>query len=85
MFLGNPKDIGRQLKYADQRNSPVAIIMGSDEIDRGVIQIKDLELGSVLSKEIVTNEEWKERRAQIEVKREGLVVAVQKILDKDSE
>ena len=85
MFLGNPKDIGRQLKYADQRNSPVAIIMGSDEIDRGVIQIKDLELGSVLSKEIVTNEEWKERRAQIEVKREGLVVAVQKMLDKDSE
>ena len=52
MFLGNPKDIGRQLKYADQRNSPVALIMGSDEVKRGKIQIKDLELGSLLSKEI---------------------------------
>ncbi|MEX2276894.1 MAG: histidine--tRNA ligase, partial [Cucumibacter sp.] len=28
MFLGNPKNFGKQLAYADQRNSPAAIIEG---------------------------------------------------------
>ena len=80
MFLGNPKDFGRQLKYADLRASPVAIIVGSEELSAGIIQIKDLKLGSELSKEIETNQEWKDRRAQIKVKREDMVVAVKKIL-----
>ena len=83
MFLGNPKDLGRQLKYADQRNSPVAIIVGSEEVDRGIIQIKDLELGTELSKEIVTNQEWKERPAQIEAQRGDLVAAIQTILSQN--
>ena len=85
MFLGNPKDLGRQLKYADQRNSPVAIIVGSNEIDQGIIQLKDLELGMELSKEITTNQEWKERPAQIEVKRADLVFTIKKILSQNRE
>ena len=85
MFLGNPKDIGRQLKYADQRNSPVAIIMGSEEVNKGVVQLKDLELGSALSKKIMTNKEWKERPAQTEEKRDDMLAAVQKILDRNRE
>ncbi len=31
LYLGNPKNIGNQLKYADRRNSPCVIIQGSDE------------------------------------------------------
>ena len=85
MFLGNPKDFGRQLKYADQRKCPVALIVGSDEFSRGVIQLKDLELGSVLSKEISTNKEWKERTAQTEVTRENLINAVRKMLGPNCE
>ena len=85
MFLGNPKDIGRQLKYADQRNSPIALIMGSEEVERGIIQIKDLELGSLLSKEIKTNQEWKALPAQTEEQREQMVAAVQKILRRKGE
>ena len=84
MFLGNPKDIGRQLKYADQRKSPVAVIMGSEEVKRGVVQLKDLELGSILSKEIKTNEEWKERPGQREQERGQMVEAVKKILRSNS-
>ena len=26
VYLGNPKNFGNQLKYADKRNSPIAII-----------------------------------------------------------
>ena len=31
LYLGNPKNMGKQMKYADNRNSPCAIIQGSDE------------------------------------------------------
>ena len=85
MYLGNPKDLGRQLKYADQRNSPVAVIVGSEEVERGVIQLKDLELGAELSKEITTNQEWKERPAQIEARRSDLVVEIKKLLGQNRE
>ena len=37
---------GQQMKYADRRNSPCAIIQGSDEKANGKIQIKDLILGA---------------------------------------
>ncbi|MDB5565676.1 MAG: histidyl-tRNA synthetase, partial [Tardiphaga sp.] len=33
LYLGNPKNMGNQLKYADRRNSPCVIIQGSDEKD----------------------------------------------------
>ncbi|MFN6163838.1 MAG: histidine--tRNA ligase [Planctomycetota bacterium] len=36
------KKLGAQLKYADQRGFPVALIAGSRELDSGVVQIKDL-------------------------------------------
>src|SRR5437763_9354582 len=43
LYLGNPKhSLGQQMKYADRRNSPCAIIQGSDEKANGKIQIKDL-------------------------------------------
>ena len=51
LYLGNPKhSVGQQLKYADRRGSPCAIIQGSDEKTKGVVQIKDLILGAELAK-----------------------------------
>jgi histidyl-tRNA synthetase len=46
MYLGNPKNFGNQLKYADKRNSPIAIIQGGDEAAKGVVILKDLILGA---------------------------------------
>ena len=37
VYLGNPKNFGNQLKYADKRGSPVAIIQGGDEEARGMV------------------------------------------------
>ena len=45
MYLGNPKNLGKQLKYADRRNAPCVIIQGSDERRSGKVQIKDLIVG----------------------------------------
>jgi histidyl-tRNA synthetase len=82
LYLGNPKhSIGQQMKYADRRNSPCAIVQGSDEKARGVVQIKDLILGAGLT-EIKDREEYLKRQAeaQTEVDESAVVDAVQKIL-----
>jgi histidyl-tRNA synthetase len=82
VYLGNPKNFGNQLKYADKRASPVAIIEGGEEKDRGVVQIKDLILGAKIA-ETATLEEWKELPSQFEVPRDQLVAKVKEILAND--
>ena len=79
MYLGNPKNFGNQLKYADKRQSPVAIIQGADEAARGVVQVKDLVLGAKIAA-AASVEEWKAQPAQTEVARADLVAAVRRIL-----
>lgn len=81
VYLGNPKNFGNQLKYADKRQSPIAIIQGEDEAARGVVQIKDLILGAKLAEE-ATLEEWKSQPAQIEVALDDLVAQTKVILDR---
>lgn len=80
VYLGNPKNFGNQLKYADRRGSPVAVIAGSDEFSAGKVQIKDLILGAKIA-ENATLEEWKERPSQYEVARADLVAEVRRILE----
>ena len=80
VYLGNPKNFGNQLKYADKRGAPVAVIQGGDEAERGVVQIKDLVLGAKIA-ETATLEEWKGQPAQTEVARADLVAEVRRILD----
>ncbi len=80
VYLGNPKNFGNQLKYADKRQSPVAIIMGGDEAARGVVQVKDLILGARIAA-AASVEEWKAQPAQSEVPRAELVATVRRILE----
>jgi histidyl-tRNA synthetase len=80
VYLGNPKNFGNQLKYADKRGSPLAVIEGGDEHAQGVVQIKDLILGAQIA-ENATLEEWKDRPSQYEVPRAELVAKVRAILD----
>ena len=79
MYLGNPKNFGNQLKYADKRGAPIAIIQGEIEAARGVVILKDLVLGAKIAAG-ASLEEWKSRPAQIEVALDGLVAAVQTML-----
>lgn len=80
VYLGNPKNFGNQLKYADKRNSPVAVIEGGDEKANGVVQIKDLILGAKIA-ESASLEEWQDRPNQFEVPRDQLVSKVREILE----
>ena len=79
VYLGNPKSFGNQLKYADKRNSPVAVIQGGDEAARGVVLLKDLALGAKIAAQ-ASHEEWKSQPAQSEVPRAGLIDAVRRLL-----
>ncbi|MDP3339075.1 histidine--tRNA ligase [Frigidibacter sp.] len=80
VYLGNPKNFGNQLKYADKRGSPVAVIQGGDEAERGTVVLKDLILGARIA-EGASLEEWKARPAQREVPRADLVAEVLAMLE----
>lgn len=80
VYLGNPKNFGNQLKYADKRGSEIAIIQGADEAARNVVQIKDLHLGAIISNTNLSHEEWKSHPTQIEVPRDRLVDAVRGLM-----
>jgi histidyl-tRNA synthetase len=81
LYLGNPKNMGNQLKYADRRNSPCVIIQGSDEKVHGEIQIKDLIEGAKAAAAIASNQEWRETRpAQFSCGESEIVAKVREVL-----
>ncbi|SMX39011.1 histidine--tRNA ligase [Octadecabacter ascidiaceicola] len=84
VYLGNPKSFGNQLKYADQRNSPIAIIQGGDELAAGTLQVKDLILGAKIA-ETASQEEWSERPQQFEIPRADLVSRIKALLDEQNQ
>jgi histidyl-tRNA synthetase len=82
LYLGNPKNnLGAQLKYADKRGAPCAIIQGGDEKARNEVTIKDLMLGAALAG-IEDRAEYlkKQAEAQFAVKEDALVEEVRKLL-----
>ena len=83
LFLGGG-NMAKQLRYADRRAAPVAVIEGSDEAARGVVQLKDLALGARLAADIDTHDEWKAQPAQIEVPRARLVEEVRALIARAS-
>jgi histidyl-tRNA synthetase len=83
VYLGNPKNFGNQLKYADKRQSPIAVIQGGNEAEKGTVILKDLILGAQIAQN-ATLEEWKDRPAQVEIPRADLLAEVQKMLAQDS-
>lgn len=79
-YLGG-SNFAKQLKYADKRGAPLAIIQGEDERAKGEVTVKDLVLGAELSKKIDDNAQWREAQpAQTSVKRANLVEEVKRAL-----
>jgi histidyl-tRNA synthetase len=80
LYLGSGK-FGAQMKYADRRGSPCAVIQGGDEKAKGEVQIKDLILGGTISS-IKDREEYKARQAeaQFAVPEAELLEGVRRVL-----
>ncbi|MGC8000529.1 His/Gly/Thr/Pro-type tRNA ligase C-terminal domain-containing protein, partial [Salmonella enterica] len=71
-----------QMKYADRRLSPAAVMLGEDEIAAGTVTVKDLDLGRELSGKVADNAQWREQRpGQQTLPRAELVPALRRILD----
>lgn len=67
IYYGSKKQLKHQLSYADSRNCPIAILLGEDEMKKGVVSVRNLKLGKKLANEISDKAEWKSR-VQSEVK-----------------
>ena len=86
MYQGNWKKFGNQLKYADKRGCPIAIIQGGDEREAGEVQIKDMIEGRKQALAIESNEEWRETRpGQYAVSENDMVAEVLKRLDEQAD
>jgi histidyl-tRNA synthetase len=86
LYLGNPKSMSNQLKYADRRNSPCVIIQGSDERDDPAgpqVIIKDLWVGSTVTDVEKDRDRYLEthRAIQKKVPVTNLVAEVREILN----
>jgi histidyl-tRNA synthetase len=80
MYLGS-SGMKAQMKYADKRNAPCAIIQGSDERAKGEVTIKDLIEGAKAASAIKDNKEWKAARpAQLTIPEADLVEEVKKLI-----
>lgn len=81
VYLGG-SGMKAQMKYADRRMAPAAIMLGGDEIAAGKVTIKDLDLGRALSGDVADNAAWREQRpGQQTVDRADLVASVRKIVE----
>jgi histidyl-tRNA synthetase len=86
LYLGNPKNMGNQLKYADRRNSPCVIIQGPDELndpEGPQVIVKDLLVGSTVTEVEKDRDRYLQthRAIQKKVPVSELVEAVQEILN----
>lgn len=75
LYLGMEKSLRKQLQYADRTGARFAVIIGSNEFEKGTVTIKNLIAGSEASKETSKREEWlkKSREIQIEVPRSEVI------------
>ncbi|MGA0605610.1 histidine--tRNA ligase [Phenylobacterium sp. VNQ135] len=81
VYLGQ-SGMKAQMKYADRRLSPAAVIVGEDELAAGTVTVKDLDLGRELASKVADNAEWREQRpGQQTIPRADLVPALRRILD----
>jgi histidyl-tRNA synthetase len=80
IYLGD-SGMKAQMRYADRRGAPCVIIQGSDEREKGEVQIKDLIEGARAAGGIASHQEWRESRpAQFAVPQGKMIDAVREVL-----
>ncbi len=81
LYIGTAKGPGKQLKYADQYEIPLAILYGTNEKSQGVVTVKDMAVGREKTKSIGERKEWIEARpGQTTIPRAQLVDGIRKLL-----
>ncbi len=82
LYLGTAKGPGKQLKYADAWGVPIALLYGSNEKEKGIVTLKDMEMGRKRAEALANRQDWlEERPGQREVPRGELVATIRGILE----
>ncbi len=83
LYLGKPGGLGKQLKYADRKGIPLAVIAGPEELERGELSVKNLRVLEDSDAEEITDrrEYLNARLAQFTVKRNELVSELKTVLE----
>jgi len=73
--------MGKQLKYADQYDIPLAILYGSNEKTAGQVTVKDMVVGREKAKAIGDRKDWiTARPGQTTIPRPQLVDGIRRLL-----
>jgi len=81
LYLGTERSIGKQLKYGDQYDIPLAILYGSDEKQLGSVTIKNMAAGRAKAAGLGDRNAWLAARpGQISAPRADLLAVVQRLL-----
>jgi histidyl-tRNA synthetase len=81
LYLGTEKGVGKQIKYADLTGIPLVLLYGSTEKERGIVTLKDMEVGRELAKKVDARREWlAQRPGQRAVPRAELIATVREML-----
>ncbi len=81
LYLGSAKGPGKQLKYADQYDIPLAILYGTNEKAQGFVTVKDMVAGRERAKPVADRKEYLAQRAgQVTIARAELVEGIRKML-----
>jgi histidyl-tRNA synthetase len=85
LYLGG-SGMKAQMKYADRRRSPCVVIQGSDERERGEVQIKDLARGAALAAGGKDRADYldKQAEAQFSTPESNLLPAVRQVIERMS-
>jgi histidyl-tRNA synthetase len=71
-----------QMKYADRRISPAAVMLGGDELANGTVTIKDLDAGRQAALQISDNQQWREARpGQVTLPRQDAINHLKSIIN----
>ncbi len=82
LYVGTAKGPGKQLRYADQYDIPLAILYGTNEKQQGIVTIKDMAVGREKAKNVGDRSEWLAARSgQVSAPRAELVATVKRLLD----
>jgi histidyl-tRNA synthetase len=81
LYIGTAKGLGKQLKYADAYDIPLAILYGSQEKEQGVVTIKNMAVGRAKAAALGARNEWLAARpGQTSVRRDELVSGIRALL-----
>ena len=81
LYIGTAKGPGKQLKYADQYDIPLAVLYGSNEKASGQVTVKDMVAGRERAKPVADRKEYLAQRAgQVTIPRSEFVEGIRKML-----